>query len=302
MARLRLRGAEKVKEEVMKKRKEKIEKLYKEVAKEIDEKLAYYSKLDTATGALRTKQLSDLKKSLEQRLKDVNKEIESGIISDVEEVSGAVQTSTNKWLKEVKFEYMFANVPDDVVNDVLNGVVYNKKNFLSKRIWNITKKELNDINKIVAKGIAENKSTYDIAKDLEKYVNPTAKKKWDWSKVYPGTNRKIDYNAQRLARTLVQHAFQKSFERVNEKNPFVKGYIWLSALAHGRTCEVCRERNGKFYKKGELPLDHPNGLCTWAVELKGDLNSIADDIVKWNESPKGTYPDIDKFAEYLEKR
>lgn len=302
MARLRLRDAEKVKEKVMRERKKKIEELYKEVAKEVDEKLTYYSKLDTATGALRTKQLSDLKKSLESRLREINKEIEKGVKSDVGEVAGAVQASTNKWLKEVKFEYMFASIPEDVVNDILNGVVYNKKNFLSKRIWNITKKELNDINKIIAKGVAENKSIYDIAKDLEKYVNPTAKKKWDWSKVYPGTNRKIDYNAQRLARTLIQHAYQRSFERANEKNPFVKGYIWLSALAHGRTCEVCRERDGKFYKKDELPLDHPNGLCTWSVELVGSLKDIANDIVKWNNSPKGTYPDIDNFAEYLEKR
>ena len=64
-----------------------------------------------------------------------------------------------------------------------------------------------DIQYIVAQGIASQKSAFDIAKDLEKYVDPSAKKDWAWSKVYPGTKKVVDYNAQRLARTMVSHAY-----------------------------------------------------------------------------------------------
>src|SRR5699024_10247721 len=154
-------------------------------------------------------------------------------------------------------------------------------------------------NKIIAKGVADGTPIYDIAKDLEKYVNPNAAKQWEWSKVYPGTNKKVDYNAQRLARTLTQHAFQKSFEAAGEKNPFIKDYICLRAFAHGKTVQLCRDRDGQHYEKDKLTLDHPNGLCSWAYEIK-DLKTIAKEINEWRESPKGTYPDIDAFADSLE--
>ena len=70
-------------------------------------------------------------------------------------------------------------------------------------------------------------------------------------------------------------------------------------MAHGRTCQVCMDRDGQHYKKGELPLDHPNGLCTWAYVME-DLRNVAKRINEWRESPKGTYPEIDRFAETLE--
>ena len=301
MPKLRLKKSEKLRDEIINERLQKIKELYQDAAKDIEKELTYYSKLDTATGALRTQQLNDLKNSLSKKLAEVNNEIAKGITDDVKKVSESVQGNMNKWLEKVGFGYSFANIPDSVVKDILFGDVYNKKNYLSKRIWNITQKELDDINAIVAKGIAENKGIYDIAKDLEKYVNPSAKKDWDWSKVYPGTNKKVDYNAQRLARTLSQHAFQRSFEKAAEKNPFVEGYIWLSANAHGRTCEVCRNRDGKFFKKGELPLDHPNGLCTWELKMKSTTD-IGKSIEDWYDAPEGTYPEIDAFAKSLEKK
>lgn len=301
MPNLRLKKSEKLRDSVIKERLYRIRDLYEKAAKDIEKELAYYSKLDTATGVLRTQQLNDLKNDLRKTLTEINNEIAKGITDDVKKVSESVQEEMNEWLEKIGFGYKYASIPNDVVKDILFGDVYNKKNYLSKRIWNITQKELDDINAIVAKGIAENKGIYDIAKDLEKYVNPSAKKDWDWSKVYPGTNKKVDYNAQRLARTLSQHAFQRSFERAAEKNPFVEGYIWLSALAHGRTCEICMDRHGKFFKKGELPLDHPNGLCTWEYKMKS-ITDIGKSIEDWYDALEGTYPEIDAFAKSLEKK
>lgn len=301
MAKLRLKKSEQLKDEVIKKRQKEIKKLYEEVAKDIQKELSYYSKLDTATGALKTQQLNDLQKDLQSKLENINQQIGAGIQSDVNSISNSVQGSMNQWLDKFGLGLKYASVPDSVVQDVLFGDVYNKKNYLSKRIWDITKKELNDINAIVAKGLAENKGVYDIAKDLEKYVSPSAKKDWEWSKVYPGTNKVVDYNAQRLARTLSQHAFQRSFERSAEKNPFVEGYIWLSAFAHGRTCQICKDRDGQFYKKGKLPMDHPNGLCTWELKMQS-TKDVGKQIEDWLDAPTGTYPELDKFAESLESK
>ena len=162
----------------------------------------------------------------------------------------------------------------------------------------MSKKTHKDIDKIVAEGVALNKSAYDIAKDLERYINPTARKEWDWSKVYPGTNRVIDYNAQRLARTLVAHAYQQSLERTCEKNPFVTGYKWVSANSD-RTCELCKERDGQIYEKGDLPLDHPNGLCTFIAVIPDSMTDISNRLADWAKGKSDSA--LDEFAESLRK-
>lgn len=300
MARLRLKKSEELKEELMNKSKTKINNLYKELAKDVAEKIKKYELMpNSATKNLQLLRLNQLYKEILPLIQKTNSSIEDIIKTDVEKISSSVQDEMNEFLEKIKLGYKFAHIKEDVIESIVNGLVYNKEDFLSKRIWSITKKQLDDINSIIAKGVADGTPIYDIAKDLEKYVNPNAKKLWDWSKVYPNTNKVVDYNAQRLARTLIQHAFQQSFERAGENNPFIEDYIWLSALAHGRTCQLCRDRHGQHFKKNELPLDHPNGLCTWAYSIK-DLRSVAKDINKWREAPKGTYPDIDKFAETLE--
>ena len=140
-----------------------------------------------------------------------------------------------------------------------------------------------------------NKSAFDIAKDLEEYVDPKAKKSWDWKKVYPGVSSKIDYSAQRLARTMPAHAYQQSLEATVKNNPFIDGYIWHSGTGK-RTCEICRERDGKFFAKGKLPMDHPNGRCTFITKGQSMMD-ISDRLADWvnGKSDKG----IDKYMEDL---
>lgn len=300
MPNLRLKKSEEVRDAITSKTKKKINKLYKGLAKETKEKIKRFEGMeDSGTKYLQQLRLNQLKLELQELIKKTNEEVENIIKEDIKEVSKSVESEMNEFLEKINFNYRFTHISEDIIESVVNGTVYDKKWYLSKRIWQITEKEIDDINTIIAKGIADGSSTYDIAKDLEKYVNPSAKKDWEWSKVYPNTNKKIDYNAQRLARTLTQHAFQQSFEKAGEDNPFIIEYVWISAMIHGRTCQVCMDRDGQHYKKGELPLDHPNGLCTWAYVME-DLRNVAKRINEWRESPKGTYPEIDRFAETLE--
>ena len=134
---------------------------------------------------------------------------------------------------------------------------------------------------------------YDIAKDLENYVRPSAKLGWnkvtkDGVKIY---KKQVDYNAQRLGRTLVQHSYQQSFISTTQKNPFVTDYIWNSNGS--RVCELCASRDGKHYSKYDLPMDHPNGMCTMIPNV---VNNLEDKLADWYNSPDGTFPEIDEFA------
>ena len=132
---------------------------------------------------------------------------------------------------------------------------------------------------MITNGVAAGKTTLEIAQDLERYVDPKARKPWDWFKVYPHSAAKIDYNAQRLARTVIAHAYQRATIREAKTNPLSMGIMWHSALSE-RSCEICIERNGKVFQPDELPLDHPNGMCTYSV-VTPSMEEIADRLADW---------------------
>src|SRR5699024_8242772 len=136
------------------------------------------------------------------------------------------------------------------------------------------------IQTIISRGILAQKPAYDLAKDLETYLRPEARKPWDWGKVYPGVSRQVDYSAQRLARTAVTHAYQLSLERATKDNRYVEGYRWHSA-GGGRVCPLCQQRNGKLYEKGNLPLDHPNGMCVVTAEISKSYEEIGRELGDW---------------------
>ena len=74
------------------------------------------------------------------------------------------------------------------------------------------------------------------------------------------------------------------------------GYRWLTSNFHGRVCDICRNREGKVFKKDELPLDHPNGMCTFEAVIPDSMTDIAKKIGQWYQSPAGTFSEIDRYA------
>ena len=231
---------------------------------------------------LQSIELQKLSQKLQNDAQLIGQAEYSIIISNIKKCSESVIEAARSFNDSIglTIEKAYMNVPKTIVDTLVSGQLYKGDWSLSYAIWSDVQNKQNDIVKIVAKGIGENKSAYEIAKDLEKYVNPNARKDWDWSKVYPGTSRKVDYNAQRLARTMVSHAYQQSLERVCKYNPFVTGFIWHAAMTE-RTCELCASRDGQFFEKGGLPLDHPNGMCTFEAAIPDDMDKIANRLAAW---------------------
>lgn len=226
---------------------------------------------------------------MHQQQKLISEQIKKMILEYEGEIIEEEVKEAQKQMKQfgITLEGAFSHIKTDVVQSLASGKVYQGDWTLSKAIWGDLQKKQRDMNEIIAQGVLENKKTYDIAKDLEKYVDPAAKKPWNWGKVYPGTSKKIDYNAQRLARTMVNHAYQQSVIMTNKDNPFVKGIRWLVSNSH-RTCEICKQRAKQndyglgegVYPADQIPMDHPNGLCTFSV-VQDDLVDIADRLSKW---------------------
>lgn len=281
MANIRLQDGELARLQITKKQEAEIAKLYRSIYRDLEKQVKQLSG-SSPSDSLRRMHLNKLVKQLKNSYQDLGKALESQTLQGMQNTAEAVVSDNGAWLQKAGLvvEGAYSHVPQDIVSRIATGKLYGGDWTLSKAIWGHTKKTLSDIDKVVAGGVAANKSAYEIAKDLEKYVNPSAKKEWDWSKVYPGTSKKVDYNAQRLARTMVSHAYQQSLLATTKYNPFVTGYRWRSAHTH-RTCDLCNSRDGHLYSANDLPLDHPNGMCTYLVELSGSLTNIADQLGDW---------------------
>lgn len=292
------KDSEAAKNAIMATQKKEIAALYENWADEIGERAKYYSHKSTASSVVSERQMKELQKMLKTTSQEVSNEVYSKIKKNVYTISDAVVADNVKWLKSFGFSEQGLNaafnyVPDEIVRNLITGQIYDSGWSLSQRIWSDNEQTLKDIYRVVAKGISENKPIYEIAKELEAYVRPEARLPWnlrapDGVKIY---KKQVDYNAQRLARTLVQHGYQQSFLATTQHNPFILEYIWRSNGS--RVCKLCLSRDGVHYKKDELPMDHPNGMCTMIPDVADDM---IDQLADWVNSPDGTFPEIDKFA------
>ena len=297
---LKFKDAAKARNSITKKQAIEIRKLYLDVAKDLQKEMERLKYRDNVSSILQQQRITELQNQLSRQIDEIGKEIEEGIKTGILDVSESIIVDAKNFGKEIGFEMIagYANVPKQVLRKIVTGKIYSTGWSLSNRVWDMTKTTQKDIYRIVAAGVAENKGAYEIAKDLEGYVNPYKKKQWnlkmkDGKRIY---KRQVDYNAQRLARTLVQHAYQQSMVEVTRNNPWLQSYIWHSNGS--RVCPICKARDGQRYTEKSLPLDHPQGMCVIEPDFCSN-DKITDDLAAWVNSDWGTYPEIDNYASEL---
>lgn len=297
--------------------KRKITKFYRDAAAEVQQRILQLENQYGVTASLKLENYIQLERHIQGTYDALVSQIETSVTNTMRLTS---KTIVDEYLNVLyglgvpEGDYMI-NVPNSVVNAILTGTVYTTPDNLgyrapnwglSKAIWSDNKRTLSDIHTVIAKGVVQGKPTYEIAKDLERYVVPGATKTWDWGKVYPGTKKTIDYNAQRLARTLINHSYQQTYKEVGDKNPYINYYVWHSVFEHGRTCQICMDMDGMRFRKDsdtsgiypypEMPLDHPNGLCYFTYDA--EISTLAEDAAAWVRGDGGEGDS--RFDELLE--
>lgn len=277
-----------------------IRKIYNEWAREArdDAKTLTRINKDDAKTSL------ELYYQLRSASKQISAEINGEVSRNVNDMGSIVVKSNTRWLKQLGFteaslNRKFSPAKDMAIRSILSGNLYQTTTPLSDRVWNITDSNLKDIYSIISRGIATNQTTNQIAIQLEKYLKPSKNLGWNTNivdgKVYQIHNRKADWRAERLARTMLQHAYQQTLVAMTKDNPFVAGYIWHAAGNH--PCPLCLDRDGNFYTAESLPLDHPNGQCDFEVVINQE-KAIRDMAGFYNNPVQ--YPDIQRFTSGLD--
>lgn len=291
-------SAEQARDAIQASQKKEIAALYEQWAKQIGAKAVKFSHQSNLSAPVSEMQMRELEKMLRQANEQVTKEVNGIIVRNMYRSSNVVVQSNVEWLKSLGFDgeavnVAFSNVPTGIVQNIITGNIYQGRWNLSSAIWGNNEAILKDVYGVVAAGVAQNLPTYEIAKLLEQYVKPSSKKPWnlkapDGKPIY---RKQVDYSAQRLARTLVQHSYQQAFVTVTKYNPMVIDYIWNSNGS--RVCEICKARDGKHFAKNELPMDHPNGMCVMVPNVDS-YDKIADRLADWVNGKED--PALDEYA------
>lgn len=244
--------ASKKKLRVTKQIEKEIRETYRNVAKNLEGKLVKIS-----SNTLSEKWLFDYKKQLDREIDKITKGLYKSVKTKMIEIIEATNDPQLSLFQDINSKYrlglentfnsMFSRVNDDVLKEMLNGKIYKDNLGLSERLWRNSTYTKKDIQSIIMEGLVEKKSAKDLSKDLLSYLRPDASK----------TGKQAYYNATRLARTSINHSYQMATKRSAKNNPFIEGIKWHSAMQHGRTCQLCMDRDGEVFSVKDLPLDHP---------------------------------------------
>lgn len=294
--------ATEARDELTKKQERAIRHSYNEWAKEVRDEARNLSRVPGSQNEQR--ELAQLYYELRNASRQLSAEINNEVSSNINDMGSVVVRVNQRWLNSLglstdALDYKMSAAKDSAIRSILTGNLYQNNKPLSERVWQTTDGNLQDIYSVISRGIALNQSPYEIAKQLEKYLNPNQKLGWTvqsytdengrlkFARIH---NSQVDWRAQRLARTMLQHSYQQSLVALTKDNPFVKGYIWH---AQGDACELCADRDGQFYTAESLPLDHPNGQCDFEVAV--DEDKAMRDLAGFYENPI-EYPDIQRFV------
>ena len=262
---------------IIKEQEEEIEYIFEEAAKEIEKnqnKISDIAALLLFLKKLFSKMNSDIYSVINKNLKkviDVYGDIDLHYMTDI--------TSNEYILNSIK-KYSNDN-KKDVVNTILKGLIYADLLSLKKRCTKSINRTLNLLKKKVnnLSNKSDDITISEIITDTENIINPKVK------------DKKILYDANRLARTTLIHSVREIIKENAKDNIFNIGIKWELSPDHwdrmpdGDECDVYAEND--MYGLGigifpvdEVPFQHINCLCS-LYPIMLDYNIIAERIENW---------------------
>ncbi len=248
------------------------------------------SNLNYINDKLIKKHIETILKSLSMDILAIQEEIEALLIEYLNEIAITANEPQAQILFNLDKTYklglvvfinkLFDKVPAKAVNKVLAGALYIDRLSFKIRLRRALKKNTKDLKYIVDTGLKQGKTLDQIFKDLKIYLQVGKNKPLSWINSYPKASTQIDYNIQRISKTYASHVFQEAQKESCKRNPFIVGVKWLTSNSH-KVCPICKARDGVVYKLDDIPIDHPNGMCTTIPVLSKELDQIGEELGEW---------------------
>lgn len=210
-----------------------------------------------------------LEKSLDKSCANLITNLRVDILQEMHQICSSVIDEVED---ETNLEINKDNLIEDVMSAVILGTIYNTNWKLSSALQKILESNEDLVYDIIEQGMAEGKSAEEIAEEIIRVLDPNSNQEKrsytkDHKTLYVG---RPDYQAHRLARTTLQHTYQtvvvgasKMISEITSRKVMIR---WISAMAPN-TCQICESRHLNLYSPDDLPLEHPNGQCTFEIEI-----------------------------------
>lgn len=269
--------------------------VYKDASKTILSDIAKNKELN-----LSTKYLKKLNKSIEKYINELNQRLVLVTEKSITEASNIAKDLQMYYYQSIvpnksinlACDAMCIKTTTNVVEKIVAGNFYKDKRSLDGRIWGCSNKNRKDIDRLIKANIARGANAKTLAKSLDNYVNPV--KKTEAKMLEVGMNKSISYQAQRLARTSITHAFVETSVQNAINNPFCVGLQWnLSSQHYIRQvkwrgedeCDEYAEQNRYGLGEGvfpteKYPIPHPNCLC-YPTQVIVPINEASKFMNDW---------------------
>ncbi len=225
-------------------------------------------------------------------------DIQVAHLSDAAKIAGA--NITKAGIKELYF-----GVNDAVVRDLVNRI--SKKGYtFSTRIWNTAADFPEQMNRVVAAGVAQGRDVLDIAADITSYVRdgkPALIQRY--GKLKRGTaeftrriSDDVSWKALRLVRSELYMSLQNASVAQGKATPAASGkYDWVLSGGGQHSCGCPTLADNSPYSQSRIPsYPHPNCRCTVTPRLR-DGTKFNADLKRWAEGENVGY--IDQwYADY----
>ncbi|AEE95298.1 hypothetical protein [Mahella australiensis] len=268
---------------------EQIQQVYKRAAEDIASDIK-----NVAPGTLRYNHLSSLQKALEERARTINEKtldaIYNGIRLTTEDGTLGAQMIMQDLFKydRAGVKSLFADINERAVLAVLSRTGKDGLK-LSDRIWRTGEHVNNNLKVMVEDAVARGLDSRELAKQVQQYMQPgkwTAMKKETRRRL--GVSSNVSYEAMRLARTEMSHAYHEATILANQSSPSYMGIIWMLSGSHPLpdVCDDYASHNGDgFWPKGsEPPLPHPQCLCV-ALPKHERPDAFVERLRNWAQNP-----------------
>lgn len=156
---------------------------------------------------------------------------------------------------------------------------------LSDRIWRSDQETQRKIDAILTRGLHDGRGALQLSRDLESALIPGLST--PRTRAPYGTD--ASYNAMRLARTEIAHAYNGAAVVSAQSNPFVEGIDVMRSPNGDPTCPICPEHatidiDGSRLREpyamdevDEAPY-HPHCMCAVIPVVNPDIDAVTQDI------------------------
>ena len=261
-----LKNAEQVRQTTTMSQQKEIKRLYEQLYQDVTRKVG-----QLGNNNLQKQNLILLQRDIKNRIAQLNSDIQNGIIRDMRIVSNEVVEDTRTFLKQCGFRdedihNAFSYVPDQIIRNITSGNVYQDGWTLSSAIWGHNKRVQDDLSKIISFGTAQGKSAVEIAKELERYVDPSARKQaktiqsWRYDKAGNKIKDSVYFGKIGEKANYTGITKQKSAVRLAQHQRTGKAFTRLLEIHSGLTRNQARALEQYYIENGPNELNKINSI------------------------------------------